>query len=192
MNSLTDNMFSYKPSPFFVLDEVDAALDNANLATVAAYIRQNATDRFQFIVISLKHLLYEKAQSLVGIYRDQENNSSKTMTLMVRVESILHYKHTINYLFDSWINIKNNFLYLLNKKKFSIYYLVNWAFVFHYLKEHISYLLHPNYWLFTLNFAFFFMSNSVFKGKLINCIFNKFKNSRIYQNTDSYKTNKDS
>ncbi|KAG1297293.1 hypothetical protein G6F60_004364 [Rhizopus arrhizus] len=74
---------SYKPSPFFVLDEVDAALDNANLATVAAYIRQNATDRFQFIVISLKHLLYEKAQSLVGIYRDQENNSSKTMTLML-------------------------------------------------------------------------------------------------------------
>lgn len=125
MDSLIDNMFSYKPSPFFVLDEVDAALDNANLATVAAYIRQNATDRFQFIVISLKHLLYEKAQSLVGIYRDQENNSSKTMTLMVRVESILHYKHTINYVFDSWINIKNNFLYLLNKKKFSIYYLVN-------------------------------------------------------------------
>lgn len=91
MDSLIDNMFSYKPSPFFVLDEVDAALDNANLATVAAYIRQNATDRFQFIVISLKHLLYEKAQSLVGIYRDQENNSSKTMTLMVRVKSILHY-----------------------------------------------------------------------------------------------------
>ncbi|KAI7901410.1 RecF/RecN/SMC [Cokeromyces recurvatus] len=74
---------SYKPSPFFVLDEVDAALDNTNVTTVATYIREHATPNFQFIVISLKHRLYEKAQSLVGIYRDQEINSSKTMTLML-------------------------------------------------------------------------------------------------------------
>lgn len=62
---------------------MDAALDNANVSTVASYIREHATDDFQFIVISLKQLLYEKAQSLVGIYRDQGFNSSKTMTLMV-------------------------------------------------------------------------------------------------------------
>lgn len=62
---------------------MDAALDNANVSTVASYIREHATDEFQFIVISLKQLLYEKAQSLVGIYRDQGFNSSKTMTLMV-------------------------------------------------------------------------------------------------------------
>lgn len=74
---------SYKPSPFFVLDEVDAALDNTNVSTVANYIREHATPDFQFIVISLKQTLYEKAQSLVGIYRDQDINSSKTMTLMV-------------------------------------------------------------------------------------------------------------
>ncbi|KAG2208930.1 hypothetical protein INT47_011070 [Mucor saturninus] len=74
---------SYKPSPFFVLDEVDAALDNTNVSTVATYIREHATPDFQFIVISLKHTLYEKAQSLVGIYRDQDINSSKTMTLML-------------------------------------------------------------------------------------------------------------
>ncbi|KAK4521187.1 uncharacterized protein ATC70_013132 [Mucor velutinosus] len=74
---------SFKPSPFFVLDEVDAALDNTNVSTVASYIRQHATPDFQFIVISLKHILYEKAESLVGIYRDQDLNSSKTMTLML-------------------------------------------------------------------------------------------------------------
>ena len=39
---------------FFVLDEVDAALDAQNVANVSHYIRQNASDRFQFIVISLK------------------------------------------------------------------------------------------------------------------------------------------
>ncbi|KAI8379663.1 RecF/RecN/SMC [Radiomyces spectabilis] len=72
---------SYQPSPFFVLDEVDAALDNTNVAKVANYIREHANANFQFIVISLKNTLYEKAQSLVGIYRDQEFHSSKTLTL---------------------------------------------------------------------------------------------------------------
>ncbi|RIB12204.1 cohesin complex subunit psm1 [Gigaspora rosea] len=74
---------SYQPSPFFVLDEVDAALDNTNVGKIANYIREHASDTFQFIVISLKSTLYEKAQALVGIYRDQEINSSKTLTLHV-------------------------------------------------------------------------------------------------------------
>lgn len=75
---------SYQPAPFFVLDEVDAALDNTNVAKVANYIRANASDAFQFIVISLKGSLYERGNSLVGIYRDQEVNSSRTLTLDVR------------------------------------------------------------------------------------------------------------
>lgn len=74
---------SYQPSPFFVLDEVDAALDNTNVAKVARYIRSQASDAFQFIVISLKGSLYEHGDSLVGIYRDQEVNSSRTLTLDV-------------------------------------------------------------------------------------------------------------
>lgn len=76
---------SYQPAPFFVLDEVDAALDNTNVAKVANYIRAHASDSFQFIVISLKGSLYEKGHSLVGIYRDQEVNSSRTLTLDVSV-----------------------------------------------------------------------------------------------------------
>jgi len=77
-------LFSYQPAPFFVLDEVDAALDNTNVAKVANYIRAHASDAFQFVVISLKGSLYEKGNSLVGIYRDQEVNSSRTLTLDVR------------------------------------------------------------------------------------------------------------
>ncbi|PPQ75489.1 hypothetical protein CVT24_013353 [Panaeolus cyanescens] len=72
---------SYQPAPFFVLDEVDAALDNTNVAKVANYIRAHASDSFQFIVISLKGSLYERGHSLVGIYRDQDVNSSRTLTL---------------------------------------------------------------------------------------------------------------
>nr|VWO96457.1 Structural maintenance of chromosomes protein [Ganoderma boninense] len=71
----------YQPSPFFVLDEVDAALDNTNVAKIANYIRVHSSDTFQFIVISLKGSLYERSNSLVGIYRDQDVNSSRTLTL---------------------------------------------------------------------------------------------------------------
>ena len=74
---------SYQPSPFFVLDEVDAALDNTNVAKIANYIRSHASGTFQFIVISLKGSLYERSNSLVGIFRDQDVNSSRTLTLDV-------------------------------------------------------------------------------------------------------------
>jgi structural maintenance of chromosome 1 len=78
---------SYQPSPFFVLDEVDAALDNTNVSKIANYIRKHASDTFQFIVISLKGSLYEKSNALVGIYRDQEFNSSRSLTLDVGAAS---------------------------------------------------------------------------------------------------------
>jgi len=74
---------SYQPSPFFVLDEVDAALDNANVAKLVGYIRRNAKPGMQFIVISLKTGLFEGSETLVGVMRDQGANSSKTLTLDV-------------------------------------------------------------------------------------------------------------
>ncbi|KAF9934466.1 Structural maintenance of chromosomes protein 1 [Linnemannia zychae] len=72
---------SFRPSPFFVLDEVDAALDNMNVARIGQYLQDHASTDLQFIVISLKSSLYERGEGLVGIYRDQGVNSSKTLTL---------------------------------------------------------------------------------------------------------------
>ncbi|CEG35904.1 structural maintenance of chromosomes [Plasmopara halstedii] len=69
---------NYRPSPFFVLDEVDAALDNVNVNKVSAYI---ARCDFQCVVISLKDTFYEKADALVGICKDISLQQSKSMTL---------------------------------------------------------------------------------------------------------------
>lgn len=72
---------SYQPSPFFVLDEVDAALDISNVERIAAYIRKHGNPKLQFIVISLKNSMFEKSDALVGVYRQQDENSSKVVTL---------------------------------------------------------------------------------------------------------------
>jgi structural maintenance of chromosome 1 len=59
---------SYNPSPFFVLDEVDAALDNTNISKVANYIVEQTKKGLQCIVISLKEEFFHHADSIVGVY----------------------------------------------------------------------------------------------------------------------------
>ena len=44
-------------------------------------MRSRANKDFQFIVISLKNTFWERAQGLVGIYRDVDARSSKVLTL---------------------------------------------------------------------------------------------------------------
>jgi len=62
---------SYQPAPFFVLDEIDAALDNTNIGKVASYICDQSDQSFQCIVISLKEEFYNHSDSLIGIYPEQ-------------------------------------------------------------------------------------------------------------------------
>jgi len=72
----------FKPSPFFVMDEIDAALDNVNVTRVAQYIRERAAEgALQFVVISLKDQFYHMAHGLVGIYRDRRQECSDVATL---------------------------------------------------------------------------------------------------------------
>ncbi|KAJ8675161.1 hypothetical protein QAD02_010947 [Eretmocerus hayati] len=72
---------SYQPAPFFVLDEIDAALDNTNIGKVASYIREK-TNSLQTIVISLKEEFYSHADALIGICPDiGECLESKVLTL---------------------------------------------------------------------------------------------------------------
>lgn len=64
--ALLFSIHSFQPAPFFVLDEIDAALDNTNIGKVASYIRDH-TMNLQTIVISLKEEFYGHADALVGI-----------------------------------------------------------------------------------------------------------------------------
>jgi structural maintenance of chromosome 1 len=79
--SLLFAIHSFRPAPFFVMDEIDAALDNINLRKICNYIKQRSQVDFQCIVISLKDMFYEHSQSLVGICKDLATNSSRTLTL---------------------------------------------------------------------------------------------------------------
>jgi structural maintenance of chromosome 1 len=87
---------SYQPSPFFVLDEVDAALDNTNVARIANYIKEHASPGMQFIVISLKTGLFQNSEALVGIMRDQGQNSSRALTLDVSSFSISYRRPRVS------------------------------------------------------------------------------------------------
>merc|ERR1719474_986473 len=68
----------YKPTPLYVMDEIDAALDFKNVSIVANYIHQR-TKNAQFVIISLRNNMFELANRLVGIYKT--NNASKSITI---------------------------------------------------------------------------------------------------------------
>ncbi|CAB3989520.1 structural maintenance of chromosomes 1A-like [Paramuricea clavata] len=74
---------SCQPAPFFVLDEIDAALDNTNINNVSSYIEKQTKTNFQCIVISLKEEFYSRAQALIGITcePDQECTVSRVFSL---------------------------------------------------------------------------------------------------------------
>ena len=74
----------YKPTPLYVMDEIDAALDFKNVSIVAHYIKER-TKNAQFIIISLRNNMFELADRLVGIYKT--NNCTNSVTINPRLYS---------------------------------------------------------------------------------------------------------
>jgi len=68
----------YKPTPLYVMDEIDAALDFKNVSIIGNYIRER-TRNAQFIVISLRNNMFELADRLVGIYKTHDVTKSITI-----------------------------------------------------------------------------------------------------------------
>ena len=69
------------PSPFCVLDEIEAALDDVNVDRYAQYLRR-MSDRTQFIVITHRRGTMEEADVLYGVTM-QEEGVSKLLELRV-------------------------------------------------------------------------------------------------------------
>lgn len=80
-------LHDYTSAPFFIMDEIDAALDNRNDARVAQFLQRRTSAKdspLQCILISLKPACFGVAESLVGVFRDQDTGSSGTLTMDLR------------------------------------------------------------------------------------------------------------
>lgn len=100
-------LHSFAPSPFFVLDEIDASLDLDNVLRLTRCLQElshpvppsspsaTATSSFlpfggaessaspptaQCVIISLKDSCYEHADALIGVYRDRSSKHSGILT----------------------------------------------------------------------------------------------------------------
>jgi len=80
--SLLISLFRIKPSPFCVLDEVDAPLDDANVERLADLV-EAMTDHTQFVVITHNRRTMARADALYGVTME-EPGVSKLVT--VRLE----------------------------------------------------------------------------------------------------------
>ena len=65
-SALLMSIFRYTPSPFCILDEVDAPLDESNIQRLTRLIKE-MSDETQFIVITHAKRTMEVAQALYGV-----------------------------------------------------------------------------------------------------------------------------
>ncbi len=86
--SLLFAIFHYKPSPFCVLDEVDAPLDEANVGRFAAMV-QKMKDSTQFIVISHQKPTMIAADSLYGVTMEEKGVSRLVSVHLKEAEELV-------------------------------------------------------------------------------------------------------
>ncbi|KAI3381568.1 hypothetical protein SNEBB_008727 [Seison nebaliae] len=74
--SLVFALHAFRPSPLYVMDEIDAALDFKNVTIIGQFVRKIASINCQFIIISLRSEMMEQSSVIIGIYKlgDQSNN----------------------------------------------------------------------------------------------------------------------
>eukprot|EP00811_Abedinium_folium_P016805 NODE_2573_length_2187_cov_6.466019.p1 GENE.NODE_2573_length_2187_cov_6.466019~~NODE_2573_length_2187_cov_6.466019.p1 ORF type:complete len:366 (+),score=119.06 NODE_2573_length_2187_cov_6.466019:1076-2173(+) len=77
-------MHSFQPPPFMILDEVDAPFDRKNTNSLVTYLKKL---EFQVLVISLKDSFFAHSDSIVGIYKDRELQTSGFLMLALRTLS---------------------------------------------------------------------------------------------------------
>jgi chromosome segregation protein len=68
--ALMFGLFKYKPSPFCLLDEIDAPLDDANIGRFVSMLR-SMQDQTQFIIITHSRKTMEIADRLYGVTMEE-------------------------------------------------------------------------------------------------------------------------
>ncbi|MCX7605564.1 MAG: chromosome segregation protein SMC [Bryobacteraceae bacterium] len=79
-------IFQYQPSPFCVLDEVDAPLDEANVGRLAALLKE-MSEHTQFIVITHAKKTMEAAELLYGVTM-QEQGVSRLVSVKLQPAAV--------------------------------------------------------------------------------------------------------
>ena len=79
-------MLRLKPTPFCILDEIEAALDEANVYNFAGYLRE-FTQKTQFIVITHRKPTMEEADSLYGVAMEEKGVSRMVSVRLTDVEA---------------------------------------------------------------------------------------------------------
>ena len=74
-----------RPTPFCVLDEIEAALDDVNVTRYAQYLRR-LTDETQFIVITHRRGTMEEADMLYGVTMQEQGVSRLLMLNLAEAE----------------------------------------------------------------------------------------------------------
>ena len=87
--SLIFSIFQCKPSPFCLLDEVDAPLDEANVGRFSNLVSELA-ERTQFIIITHNKRTMESADRLYGVTMEQRG-VSKLVSVNLRKAVELAY-----------------------------------------------------------------------------------------------------
>jgi chromosome segregation protein len=84
--SLLFAIYLVKPSPFCILDEVDAPLDDANIGRFIDMIRRFSTET-QFLIVTHNKKTMEAAETLYGVTQ-QEPGVSKSVAVKLNRQEI--------------------------------------------------------------------------------------------------------
>lgn len=60
------------PAPFYVMDEIDAALDFRNVSIIANFLKTIDT---QFLIVSLRNDMIELGNKMIGVYKTEESTN---------------------------------------------------------------------------------------------------------------------
>ena len=91
--SLIFGILKLKPSPFCILDEIEAALDDANVVRFANYL-DNLSKETQFIVITHRKGTMERADTLYGVTMQERGVSTILSIQLGEVNQYIEEKKT--------------------------------------------------------------------------------------------------